>query len=80
MKEFSALSDRCKDVQCWLDYRAAIICTVMANMWRGPKSRPFTPADFMPGEKHGRQTQKEMLDVVKLMDATYRGKVIKEKL
>ena len=79
MREFSALADRCKDVRRWLDYRAAIICTVMANSWRSSKSRPFAIEDFMPGKEHRRQTQKEMLAAVKLMNAAYSNKIVKEK-
>lgn len=75
MKEFSALSDRCKDVQTWLDYRVALICTVMANMWRDPKSKAFKVTDFMPGKKTERQTPKQMLAV---MNAAYGGKTIKK--
>ena len=75
MREFSALSDRFKDAQEWLNYRAALVCTVMANLWRGPKSRAFTPADFMPGKKLERQTPEQMLAV---MEAAYGGETTKE--
>lgn len=75
MREFSALSDRFKDAQEWLNYRAALVCTVMANMWRSPKSRVFKPVDFMPRKKLGRQTPEQMLAAMK---AAYGGKAIKE--
>jgi len=78
MKQFSALSDRCKDVQNWLNYRAALICSVMANIWRDSKTRPFTPADFMPGMRGRRQTPEQMLLAVTMLNATYGGEVIEE--
>lgn len=78
MREFSALSDRFKDAQEWLNYRAAQICCVMANMWRGPKSRPFTIADFMPGRKNEPQTAKQMLATMELLKAVYGDRITKE--
>jgi len=71
MREFGALSDRFKDAQDWLDYRAALICTVMANMWRTSKTKAYKPSDFMPGKQHTRQSQKEMISRVKAINAAY---------
>ena len=78
MREFKALSDRFKDAQDWLDYRAALICTIMANVWRDSKTKPFTPEDFMPGKKHTKQTPEQMLAAVQMLNAAYGGKVIEE--
>jgi len=69
MREFSALSDRWTDGKDWLDYRAALVCTVVANMLRGPKAKAFKPTDFMPGKRHTRQSQKEMISRVKAINA-----------
>ena len=76
MREFSALSDRFKDTQAWLDYRAAQICAVMANMWRDPKSKPLTPADFMPKHESKKQTPEQMLAAVRLLNSAYGGNYI----
>ena len=78
MREFSALSDRFKDAQEWLNYRVALVCTVMANMWRSPKSRAFTPADFMPGRKNEPQTPKQMLATMETLKAVHGDKITKE--
>lgn len=53
-----------------MDYRAALICAVLANIHRNPKRRhkPFVPQDFMPGKgkaKSQKQTPDEMLEVAK---------------
>jgi len=78
LRELRALSDRHKDSQSWLDYRAALICTVMANMWRDPKSKALVPSDFMPGEKTSQQTPEQMLATVKLLNSAYGGNVVEE--
>jgi len=78
MIEYKALSDRFKDAQDWLDYRAALICTVMANMWRGSKTKAFKPQDFMPKRESKQQTPEQMLANVKLLNSAYGGKVVEE--
>lgn len=78
MREFGALSDRFKDAQGWLDYRAALICTVMANMWRDSKTKPYKPSDFMPEQKPKKQTPEQMLMAVKMLNSAYGGNVIEE--
>ena len=78
MKELRALSDRFKDTQDWLDYRAGLICAVMANMWRGPNTKVLTPADFMPEQKPQKQTPEQMLMAVTMLNSAYGGKVIEE--
>lgn len=78
MKEFSALSDRFKNVQTWLDFRAAKVCAVMANIWRDSKTRPFTIEDFMPSKKHKRQTPEQMLIAVRMLNTAHGGAIIEE--
>lgn len=78
MREFSALSDRFKDAQEWLNYRVALVCTIMANMWRSPKSRPFTIADFMPGRRNEPQTPKQMLATMEILKAAHGDRITKE--
>ena len=77
LREYKALSNRFKDAQDWLNYRAALICAVMANMWRDPKkTKPFKPQDFMPHTETKRQTPEQMLANVKMLNSAYGGKVI----
>ena len=53
-----------------LDYRAALICSVIANVNRGKRQKAFKPKDFMPRERR-RQTHEEMLAYVKAMQAAW---------
>jgi len=77
MREFSALSDRWKDAKDWLDYRAALVCSVMANMWRDPKKTKFiSPDEFMPKKPNIKQSAEQMLANVKLLNSAYGGNVI----
>lgn len=78
LKEFNALSRRCKDTKDWLDYRTALICTVIANAWRGSNSKPFTIEDFMPNKLQTKkqQTPEQMLTTITMLNATYGGKVL----
>jgi len=49
------------------DLRAAIIACVIANANRDPKSKPFTPSDFMPDFAPKRQPPNDELIRAKLM-------------
>lgn len=50
MREYMALVDRHNAALERADYRAGLICAVLANINRDPKrrSQPYEPADFMP--------------------------------
>ena len=52
LKEFNALAEHHKVNERWLNYRSAIIATVIAEVNRDEKKRyaPFEPKDFMPEE------------------------------
>jgi len=60
------------------DYRAALICAVLANIHRDEKKRrePYQPSDFMPksGEQKAPQTPEQMLRLVELWNAALGGK------
>ena len=64
------------------DFRAGIVCATLANINRDSKKqrKPFTPFDFMPTSKgkkpKKKQTPKQMLQVVKMINAAHGGKVI----
>jgi hypothetical protein len=53
-----------------LDYRAALLCSVIANANRGKKQKTFKPDDFMPRVKK-KQSPEEMLSVVKGLQAAW---------
>jgi len=77
IKEFKALSDRHSNEQDWLNYRGALICATMVNMWRDPKkTKAYKPQDFMPKREAKVQTPEQMLATVKLLNSAYGGKVI----
>ena len=78
MREFHALVDRCQDVREWMNSRTALLCAVIVNMHRDPKSTPAKVEDFMPGRERKEQTPDEMLAVVRLLNAAHGGKVVAE--
>jgi len=53
MAQLGALSSRYREEQRGLDFRAAMICSVIAEVNRDRKRRPkpFTPDDFLPKEE-----------------------------
>jgi hypothetical protein len=73
LREFNALCARHKDNQDWLNYRAALICTVMANIWRASNTRAFEIKDFMPNICREIQTPEQMLANVKILNTTFGG-------
>ena len=68
LKQFNALLERYELSRERQDYRAALICAVLANIHRDPKrSQPFTPDCFMPGyHKKETQTPGQMLKVIQM--------------
>jgi hypothetical protein len=59
------------------DYRAALICTVIANCFRDPKRRAFKVDDFLPRKKEVKsktQTPEEQMMMVQMWQAMYGGK------
>lgn len=80
MRQFDFLVKRRLLEQERGDYRASIVCAVLANIYRDEKKRrkPFTPLDFMPsGEKPRakQQTPEQMFRMIKMLNAAYGGKV-----
>jgi len=78
-REFNALTERYKEAKTWLDYRAALICSVMANIWRDPKRKrtPFSPDEFMPetGAAKSIQTPQQIFNTVQMLNTIYGGEV-----
>lgn len=62
------------------DYRAGLICAVLANINRDEKkrSKPYEPADFMPqpSKPTAPQTPEQMLKIVEFWNASLGGKRI----
>jgi hypothetical protein len=60
---------------------AALICAVLANINRDPKTKrdPWSPADFMPTQKAAKpkqvQTWQDQQMIVKLLNQAFRGRV-----
>ena len=78
MIEFTALSNRYNETQNWLNHRAALICSVIANVHRDPKrkSKPYVTDDFMPTRERKVMTDQQMYDQVKACNLILGGKVI----
>jgi hypothetical protein len=63
------------------DHRAALICAVLANIYRDKKrkSTPFKPEDFMPEYEQKvkkQQTPEEQFAIVKMLNAAFGGNVV----
>ena len=78
LKEFDALNERHKNSEQWLNYRAALICAVLANTARDPKKKikPFEPSDFMPSDKPKHQTAEQIFATVQMLNAVFGGSVL----
>lgn len=80
LKQFCALAGRHTARLEREDYRAALVCSVLANVNRDEKKRrqPFTPEDFMPGKARPQkqQTTDDMLNMVKVLNAALGGEVV----
>jgi len=55
------------------DLRAGIIGSTIANVNRGKGGKVFTPQDFMPKFARPRQTWREQLKVVELLNTAFNG-------
>lgn len=74
LREFFYLMKRHNAEQERRDLRAALICSVIANVNRDPKKgKSYQPKDFMP-KKRQQQTPEQMLQTVKALNRLYGGK------
>ena len=76
LREFDALAERYHQGQEWLNYRAGLICSVFANVFRDSKQKAYTPQDFMPKTEPKRQTTEQMLNAVTMLNAAFGGRVL----
>ena len=76
MIEYNALTERDSRFHELQDYRAGLICAVIANANRNPKKkmRPFTPQDFMP-TKRKPMSDEQMFAQVQAINTMLGGKV-----
>lgn len=60
-----------------LNYRGALICSVIAEVNRNKKKRPrpYTPKDFMPRKRKAVLTDKQMMDQIKGINIAFGGEV-----
>ena len=76
MRELNALIKRDKNNHEWLNYRSALICSVMANAWLKPKNTPYTPQDFMPVQESKTQNPDQIFNTISLINAAAGGTVV----
>ncbi len=75
-REFEALQSRYQDEQDWLNYRAALVSSVIAS---GLTGKEFKPEEFMPVKVGREQTPDEMFQLIKILNMTLGGKVVERK-
>lgn len=76
LREFYALSERCKQVRTWINSHTALLCTVMFNLWRSPKTPPAKVEDFMPGKHESKkQSAEQMVAIVRMLNVAHGGNI-----
>lgn len=82
MAQFNALAERFTLEQEELDYRSALICSIIAEVNRDTKkrSKPFTPVDFMPkrrlNQKTAKLTDEQMINQLQAINIALGGEVM----
>jgi len=76
--KFSALADRFDAENFRNDLRAGIVASVIANVNRGEKTKPFSPKDFMPcyGDEEPekpKQTRADVWALISVVKSLYEG-------
>ena len=76
LAQFDALVRRYKDEQRRLDYRSAMICSILAEINRDRKRRikPFSPEDFMPKEEAEERDDPKMKRALERISQMLEGK------
>ena len=80
LKEFNVLTIRYENNNDWLNYRVALICSILANIWRGKNTKSFQPDDFMPRKKSKVQTPEQMFATVKMLNIAFGGTVSEDSI
>ena len=77
LAQFNTLADRYGNEQEWLNWRAGLVASVIANTHRTKKSdKTFKPTDFMPKIKPKQQTPEAMFNQMMIINAALGGKVV----
>lgn len=76
--KFCALSDKFDAENFRCDLRAGIVASVIANVNRGEKTKPFSPKDFMPcygeePEEEKKQTAADAWALISVVRSLYEG-------
>ena len=77
LAQFSALAGEYRAEQEMLNYRGAMICSVIAEVNRDRKKRKkaYTPDDFMPKKKKARMTSGQMKAQIEAINIMLDGDV-----
>lgn len=76
LAQFDSLARRYRDCQRRMDYRAAMVCSIIAEVYRDRKKRikPFTPDDFMMKEESEEIDSPQMKRALKRISQMLGGK------
>lgn len=77
LAQFNSLAERFASEQESLNFRAALMCSVIAEVSRDRKKRkkPFIPDDFMPKKKKAKLTGEQIMDQIKTINIVLGGEV-----
>jgi len=77
LAQFHSLAKEYASEQEMLNYRGAMICSIIAevNRDRKKRSKPFTPNDFMPKKKKMKLTGEQMRDQIEALNIALGGEV-----
>jgi len=70
LREFNALVERYAEEQDWLNYRAAMVASVIAS---GLSGKEFQPKDFMPQKQSEPQTPDQIYQQLKIFSVLLGG-------
>jgi hypothetical protein len=83
LRELNALIERHNNHEEWLNYRAALTPSILAEVHRDKKKKPtpYTPADFMPKKSSPKKqsktlTAQEAIDYLRRQNAMLGGKEV----
>jgi len=75
LAQFDALAERWLETEESADYRAALVCSVVANVNRDRRKRakPFGPRDFMPDRRGRKNKQSDWRNLKAQLKAAFGG-------
>ena len=75
LAQFDALATEYEAERERLDYRAALVSTVVANSHLGPGQKPYAVDDFMPRREPTVQTPEQQLALITVWNAAMGGTI-----